>query len=199
MDVGHRAGAREAGIDVNHRGATGFGLHDPLEADRMALGHVGAFDDDAVAIGKVLLEVAGAAATERGPQTGDGGAVSYARLVLDLHRTHRGVELAHQVVLFVVERGAAERSDAHATSRAPLLPRLADVLLPALGARLHDPVGDHFHRRVEVEVFPFGAVRTAVAHRRDPRRGRDELGARTTFRAQPAAADRRVRISFDLS
>ncbi len=93
MDVGHRAGTREARIDVNDRGSPGLGFHDPLEADRMALGHVGAFDDDAIAIGKVLLEVGGAAATERGSQTGNGGAVSYARLILDLHRAHGGVEL----------------------------------------------------------------------------------------------------------
>ena len=34
--------------------------------------------------GEVLLERGGAAAPERGPQTGDGGGVSYAGLVLDL-------------------------------------------------------------------------------------------------------------------
>ena len=33
---------------------------------------------------QVLLEVGRAASSERRPQTGDGGAVSYARLVLDL-------------------------------------------------------------------------------------------------------------------
>ena len=40
------------------------------------------------AFGEVLLEVRGAAATERGPQTGDRGGVSNAGLVLDLDRAH---------------------------------------------------------------------------------------------------------------
>ena len=38
---------------------------------------------------EVLLEGGGAAAAERGPQTGDRGGVSYAGLVLDLHRAER--------------------------------------------------------------------------------------------------------------
>ena len=52
----------------------------------MALGHVRALDDDAVGVQQVLREVRGAAATEASPQTGDGGGVSYAGLVLDLDR-----------------------------------------------------------------------------------------------------------------
>ena len=43
--------------------------------------------------------------------------------------------------------------------------RLPSVLpLPALPAGGDDPVGDHVHRRVEVEVLPLGAVRPAVEH-----------------------------------
>ena len=38
---------------------------------------------------EVLLEVGGAASSERGPQTGDRGAVSYAGLVLDLDDPER--------------------------------------------------------------------------------------------------------------
>src|SRR5205809_307164 len=41
-----------------------------------------------------------AAAAEAGPQTGDGGGVSYPRLVLDLDRAQRGEQLLDQVVLF---------------------------------------------------------------------------------------------------
>ena len=64
-----------------------LGLHHPLEADRMALRHVRALDHDAVSVLQVLLEGGGAAAAERGPQTGDSGGVSDSGLVLDLDDT----------------------------------------------------------------------------------------------------------------
>jgi hypothetical protein len=54
MQISHGTGAGKTWIDVDELGAIGFRLHGPTERDRMALGHVGAFDDDAV--GK--LEVA---------------------------------------------------------------------------------------------------------------------------------------------
>src|SRR5207244_699959 len=96
VQVGHRARAREARIDMDYLRPAGLGFHDPLEADRVALGHVRAHDHDAVRVLQVLLEGRGTAPTERGPHTGAGGGVSYARLVLDLHRTQRRVEVLHQ-------------------------------------------------------------------------------------------------------
>ena len=57
-------------------------------------------------------KVGRAASTERRPQTGDGGGVSYAGLVLDLDRAERREELLDQVVLLVVERRAAEAGEA---------------------------------------------------------------------------------------
>jgi hypothetical protein len=50
VEVGHRAGPREARIDVDELRAPFLGLHDPLEADRMALGHVRPHDEDAVRV-----------------------------------------------------------------------------------------------------------------------------------------------------
>ena len=91
-----------------------LGLHHPLEAHRVLLGHVRAHDQDAVGVLQVLLERGGAAAPERGPQTGDRGGVSYAGLVLDRHRAGRREELLDQVVLLGVERRAAEERDARA-------------------------------------------------------------------------------------
>ena len=76
------------------------------------LGHVGALDDDAVGVGQILEESGGPATAEAGPQTGDGGGVSNTGLVLDLDRAQRGEQLLDQVVLFVVQRGAAEAGDA---------------------------------------------------------------------------------------
>jgi hypothetical protein len=49
---------------VDDRRASRFRLHDPLKADRVALGHIRAFDDNAIAIGQILKEVGGTAATE---------------------------------------------------------------------------------------------------------------------------------------
>ena len=99
-------------------------LHHPLEADRVVLGHVRAHDHDAVGVLEVLLEVRRAASSERGPQTGDRGAVSYAGLVLDLHDAERRHQLLDQVVLFVVERRAAEVADRHRAIRRVALLRL---------------------------------------------------------------------------
>src|SRR5690606_11206183 len=102
----------------------------------------------------------GAAAPEAGPQTGDGGGVSYAGLVLDLDRPHRCEQLLDEVVLLVVQRGTAEAGDAH---RAPDTVALVVEFLPGLAAGLQHAVDDHLHGRVEIEVFPFGAVGPAVA------------------------------------
>src|SRR3712207_7064031 len=88
-----------------------------------------ALDPDAVGVLEVLLEVGGAAAPERGPQTGDRGGVSYAGLVLDLDRAERRPELLEQVVLLVVERGAAQVGEAE---RAVALPAALVALLPAV-------------------------------------------------------------------
>jgi hypothetical protein len=64
VGVGQRAGPGEPRVDVEDLGTARLGLHHPLEADRMGLGHVRAHDDDAVGIGQVLLVVRRATATE---------------------------------------------------------------------------------------------------------------------------------------
>src|SRR5438270_19129 len=105
---GHRARAGEARVDVEDLCAALPRLEHPLETDRVVLGHVRAHDHDAVGVLEILLEVRRTASSERGPQTGDRGAMSYAGLVLDLDDAERGQQLLDQVVLFVVERRAAE-------------------------------------------------------------------------------------------
>src|SRR4026207_1899899 len=95
----HRARAREARVDVDYLRAALPGLNHPLEPDRVVLGHVRAHDHDAVGVLEILLEVRRPASSERGPQTGDRGAVSYAGLVLDLDDPERDAELLDQVVL----------------------------------------------------------------------------------------------------
>src|SRR3954447_23762108 len=104
----------------------------------MRLGHVGTLDDDAVRVLQVLLEVRRATATEAGPQTGNRAAVSYPRLVLDLQSAERGEQLLDEVVLFVVQRCAAEAGNAHGPAGA----HAVGLPLPGLGPRLDDPLGD---------------------------------------------------------
>src|SRR4051812_19965171 len=194
MDVGQSRRTGEARVDVDHRRAAGLRLHDPLEADRVRLGHVGTLDDNAVRVLQVLLKVRRATATEAGPQTGNRAAVSYARLVLDLHRAERGEQLLDEVVLFVVQRGTAEARDAHGPTGA----HPVGLPLPGLGARLDDPIGDLVHRLVERDALPFGAVRGPVEGVLLPSRSGGELQARRALRAEPAAADRRVGVALDL-
>src|SRR5260221_161566 len=76
VHVGVSARPCEPRIDMDHRGAAGLRLHYPLESYRMALGHVRAFDQDAVGVNQVTRKIAGAAAPETSPQTGDSGGVS---------------------------------------------------------------------------------------------------------------------------
>jgi hypothetical protein len=61
--------------------------------------------------------------------------VSYAGLVLDLHRAHRGEELLDQVVLLVVQRRAAEVGEAE---RPVDLPAALVVRLPVVLAGADD-------------------------------------------------------------
>ena len=95
-------------------------LHRPAEADRVGLGHVRAHEQDAVAVGEVLLVGGGRAAAERGAQTGHRGAMSYPGLVLDRDHSQSAAEqLLDQVVLLVVDRRPAEGTDrAHRVEQA---------------------------------------------------------------------------------
>ncbi len=70
VDVRVGGRARVARIDVDHLRAALARLHDEAKADRMALRHVGAHDEDAVAIGDVPLRGGGAATSEACTQTG---------------------------------------------------------------------------------------------------------------------------------
>src|SRR4029077_641055 len=100
-----------------------------------------------------------------------------------------------QVVLFVVQGRAAEAGDPRgAAQRVPV--RVG--VLPAPAPGVEDPVGDHIHRRAQVELLPRGPVRRAVQHLLLPLRAGDELPAGRALRAQPPAGDRAVRVALDL-
>src|SRR5207237_2312873 len=111
-------------VDVDGRCAAALRLHGPTEPHRVAFGEVRALDDDAVGVRQVLLERGGAAPSERDPQTGDRGAVSYAGLVLHLNDPGGRGELADEVVLLIVQGGPAQEGDPKGPSK-----RVAFVVL----------------------------------------------------------------------
>jgi hypothetical protein len=82
-----RHGARTAkpGIDMNDSASASLCLHDPLEAHRMSFRHVGALDNNAIRVCKILQRGGGPASPIRGPQTGDRGRVSNTGLIFYLN------------------------------------------------------------------------------------------------------------------
>jgi len=91
-EVAQRRGPREARINVDQGRAL---FPSPSWASGSRRGGprpCSAHDQDAVAVGQVLLVIGGRAAAERGAQTGHRGAVSYPRLVLDRHHAQAAAE-----------------------------------------------------------------------------------------------------------
>ena len=192
--VGQRAGAGEARVDMDDARAARLGLHHPLEAHGVGLGEVGALDHDAVRVLEVLHERGGATASEGGAEPGHGGAVADPRLVLDAHHTEAGEQLLDEVVLLVVQGGAAEAGDAHGAvdGRPAVLP------LPGFPAGADHPVRDHVHGGFQVEGFPLGPVRPAVQHLVAARGAGGQLEGGRTLGAESPAAHRRVGVTLDL-
>ena len=129
------------------------------------LGHRRAHDQDRVGVREILLRRRRAAAPERGAQTGHRGAMSYPGLVADGdHAQAAGEELLDQVVLFVVERRAAEVRDRCGTASAAgpssssRAPRSRARACPRRGRR---PCPCAVSRS---SSCPLGRVRRAVPH-----------------------------------
>src|SRR5258705_12302716 len=85
--------------------------------------------------------------------------MSYTGLIAEAnHAQTRGKELLDQVVLFNVERGAANMSDGsglHQRSTIALLDKRSLTGFP-------DAVGDHIHCRFEFQVLPDRRARTSI-------------------------------------
>src|SRR5262249_23634306 len=135
-----------------------------------------------------------AAPAEGGAQTGHRGAMSYARLVADRdHPEAAGEQLLEQVVLFVVERRAAQVRDRRALHEGLAVARFLEVAI----ARAPDAIGDHAHRRLETDLLPLARVRGAVLHARRPGGMREQLERRSAFRTQVSLGDRRLGVALD--
>ena len=145
---------------------------------------------------QVLLEVGGAAAPERGAQTGHRGAVSYPRLVLDLDRAQGREELLDQVVLLVVERRAAEVGEAE---RAVDPPALVVGVLPAVLARRRSRARRSCPSPSRASSSSHSvAARAAVLDLREAVGLLDELARGRALRAERALVDRRARVALDV-
>ena len=70
-----------------------------------------------------------------------------------------GKEFLDEVVLFVIERGAAKVRDGHGAAD---LIAIFGGLLPVLLARVLHAVGDHVHGLFQRDPLPRGTVGTAV-------------------------------------
>ena len=136
---------------------------------------------------EILLEVRRAASSERGPQTGDRGAVSYAGLVLDLHDAERRHQLLDQVVLFVVERRAAEVADRHRAVRRRRRPRVRPARSPRACRAMRSAIMSIAVS--SVELLPRGAVRAAVLDLRTRAAG----SARSSSTPDPSGRGGRAR------
>jgi len=109
VQIGDRAGAGEAGVDVDQLRAVSLAFNGPAERHRMALRHVRAHDDEAIGVLEIARIQGRRAATEPCPQTGDARAVSYPGLIFDGDDPEPTPELLAYVVELVVERRATER------------------------------------------------------------------------------------------
>src|SRR4029453_2361768 len=110
----------------------------------------------------------------------------------------RGEELLDQVVLFVVERCAAERADAEGAIDFQRALAGLDLGLPGRLPSRDYAIGDHLHRLLERERFPFGAVGTPVLDPVLAQRARHETLRGRALRAETTARDRACRIALDL-
>src|SRR2546428_1095443 len=195
LHVPIRAGAGEAGVDVDQLRAVELRLHGPAERHRVALRHVRTHDHEAVGVLEVARIQRRRAATEPCPQTGDARAVSYPGLVLDGDDPEPTPELLTHVVELVVERRAAERED-----RRRHVDELAvrELLDERLVAGLLDQLGDPVHRPLELDDLPVRRAGLAVQHLRRPVGIHVELIDRRALGAEGALVVRAARVAFDV-
>ena len=193
-NVGERAGARKAWIDMNDGGAAFLCFHDPAKAERMRFGHQRAFDQNAISIGEILLRSRSSAPAERGAQTGHRAAMSYTGLVGYAHHPQAESEqLFDKIILFVVERGAAEMAD-----RSRVIDRaIIDLMHEGTLARFPNAISYHVHRAIHGNFRPFFRARRAILHFRFAARVRKKLIGSRTFRTKISLTNRRFRIALD--
>src|SRR5262249_18311740 len=131
---------------------------------------------------------------------GDRRAVSYPRLVLDLHHAQRGVEFLEQIVFLVVDGRPAQvsYSQGPAHHRAFVLGATRLGLLPSGIAGLFYPMSHHVHRLLQRDPLPPGAARPTVENVFLAVATSHQLKGGLPFGAETPLRDRRVWIALDV-
>jgi len=110
IHIGRRGRPGESRIDVDDDCPILLGLTDPLEGHGVVLRHVAAFHQDRLAMLQVNPVVGHRPPPECSPQTGDRGAVSKSRLVLDVCGAEQARRFLEQVAFLVGILSAAHES-----------------------------------------------------------------------------------------
>ena len=193
-DVGQCARARESWIDMDNRGPLLFRFHYPAKTDRMRLGHGGAFDQNAIRVGQILLRSRSSATAEGGAQTGHRAAMSYPGLVGHTnHPQASGEKFFNEIIFFVIERGAAQMTDRCGVIDGGTLDLPDKCAFP----RFPDALRHHVHRAIKRHFTPFLRARRAILHFRFASRMRKQLIRRSALWAKVPLTDRRFRIALD--
>ena len=97
---------------MNEGRATLLCFHNPAKTDWVRFRHGGAFTQNAIGIGEILLRGRSSAPAEGGAQTGHRAAMSYPRLVgYADHPQAESKKFSDKIVFFDIERGTAEMTD----------------------------------------------------------------------------------------
>src|SRR6266481_4338850 len=160
-DIGQRARAREAWIDMDDRGALLFRFHHPAKTDWVRFGHRGTFDQNTICVRQVLLRGGSSAPAEGGAQTGHRAAMSYTGLVGHTdHAQASGEKLFDEIIFLVIQCRAAEM-----TYRSRVIDRDAVLLVHKRAfARFPNTLGNHVHRPLERNLRPLLRPRRAIFH-----------------------------------
>src|SRR4029453_8321008 len=136
---------------MDDRGASFLRFHHPAKADRVRFGHGGAFDQNAICIGEMLLRGCSSAPAEGGAQTGDRAAMSYAGLVgYTDHAQASGEKLFDEIIFFVINLRASEM-----TYRRGVIDRNTVLLVHERAlSRFPHAVGNHVHSVLERNLCP---------------------------------------------
>ena len=97
---------------MNEGRATLLCFHNPAKTDWVRFRHGGAFTQNAIGIGEILLRGRSSAPAEGGAQTGHRAAMSYPCLVGDAdHSQAESEQFFDEIIFFDIESGAAEMTD----------------------------------------------------------------------------------------
>ena len=178
-------------VDMDDARAALLGLHHPAEAHRVRLGHRSPRSGYSPSAGGPAGSWSRRRARTRTPDRGPWSCVISAPGSRSGSPPSAGEQLLDQVVLFVVERRAAEVREAQ---RAVHSPAVIVSVLPAALARSYDALGDHVHRLLEFQLLPIGAARPPVLDPCEPARLLHQLTRGGALGAQSPLVDRRARV-----